>query len=313
MATKTNNSQLNADRPITVAGLINLLIVYIVWGSTYLAIRIAVREGAGFPPFTMALMRVVVAGAILLMLAKLRGRSLRIGRKEFLVLFGSGILLWTGGNGLVTFAEQRSESGLAALIVASVSIWTAIIEALVDRKRPSWLLIASLVVGFVGIGVLTYPVLSSGIEADILSVFILIGATVSWAMGTVLLARNPLPEDFSVQVSSGYQMLSGAVGFIVLVLLTREPLPTPTAEAWLAWGYLVLFGAVLAYTAFVSALRQLPTSIVMTYPYVNPVVAVILGAIILQEEITIWTLAGSALILLGVAGVFRARARRAKD
>ena len=284
-----------------------MLLVYFVWGSTYLAIRVAVREGAGFPPFTMALMRVAVAGSILLFVAKLRGRSLHIRRREFRVLFGSGLLLWTGGNGLVTLAEQDANSGMAALIVATVPIWTAIISALVDRRWPSRGLIISLLIGFAGIGVLSFPVLRSGLQADILSTLLLIGSSISWAAGTIWQVRNPLPEDFSVQVSAAYQMYAGGVGFVVLVLLTGEPLPTPTVQAWMAWGYLVVFGAVLAYTAFVSALRQLPTSVVMTYPYVNPVVALILGALILQEEITVWTLAGSSLILLGVAGVFRSR------
>jgi drug/metabolite transporter (DMT)-like permease len=108
-------------------------------------------------------------------------------------------------------------------------------------------------------------------------------------------------------------MLFGAVGFFILVLLTKEPLPTPTTEAWLAWGYLVLIGGVLAFTSYVTALRLLPTNIVMTYAYVNPVLAVILGWWILGESITIWMIAGTSLVLVGVAGVFRDRYSKAGD
>ncbi len=120
-------------------GLLNLLVVYFVWGSTYLAIRVAVREGAGFPPFTMALMRVVVAAAILLTWAKFKGERLRLTKSEFLLLFGSGILLWVGGNGLVTWAEMRAASGLAALLVAAMPIYgeaiTCLAVALVSSGR----------------------------------------------------------------------------------------------------------------------------------------------------------------------------------
>jgi drug/metabolite transporter (DMT)-like permease len=102
-------------------------------------------------------------------------------------------------------------------------------------------------------------------------------------------------------------MAFGAIGFAIVALLLKEPLPTPTQEAWIAWGYLVIFGSLFAFTAYVTALRLLPTRIVMTYAYVNPVLAVLLGYLVLGESITVWTVAGTALVLLGVAGVFRER------
>src|SRR5690606_20576573 len=119
------------------AGLANLAVVYLVWSSTYLAIRIAVREGAGFPPFTMGLMRAALGGALLILWAYLQKQRVRITRREMLVLFASGTLLWMLGNGLVAFAEQRTASGLAALLLAATPIWTALIEAIWDRKLPS--------------------------------------------------------------------------------------------------------------------------------------------------------------------------------
>lgn len=287
------------------SALIHLLIIYVVWGSTYLAIRMTVMPGAGFPPFMMALMRVAAAGSILLLWAWLAKQRVRLTWREAQVLAASGLLLWTGGNGLVTWAEQHAESGLAALLIGALPIYTTMIEALIDRKRPTGFLIVSLLVGFAGIGVLTWPSLTSGIRADALSTFALLVAAISWGCGSILQARNRV--DLPARVSSGYQMLFGGVGFLALTLLTREPLPTPTTSAWLAWVYLVLIGAVLAYTSFVTALRLLPTSIVMTYAYVNPVIAVLLGWLVLGEAITVWTVAGSLLVLTGVAGVFRER------
>jgi drug/metabolite transporter (DMT)-like permease len=288
------------------SGLAHLLVVYIVWSSTYLAIRFAVREGAGFPPFTMGLMRAVLGGVILLALSRLRGDRLRLTRAEIFTLAASGMLLWVGGNGLVTFAEQRTESGLAALLVAASPIWAAIIEAIVDRKLPSAQLAVSLLIGFAGIAVLTAPELIGGVQADTIAILALVGAPITWAAGTVLQARRRV--DLSPRTSSGYQMAFGAIGFAVIVLLMGEPAPTPTTEAWIAWGYLVIVGTI-AFISYVTAVRLLPTRVVMTYAYVNHVLAVLLGAAILGEQITPWTIAGSLFVLLGVAGVFRERAR----
>lgn len=285
------------------AGLFHLLVIYIVWGSTYLAIRVAVREGAGFPPFTMGAMRLLVAGSLLLLGAALARHRLKLSKQEFFVLVLSGMLLWVGANGLVMWAEQRADSGYAALLVASTPIWVAVIEALLDRKMPSYLFMASLLTGFAGIGVLTTPVLTNGTHADALSALALMIAPISWGIGTVLQRRRPV--TLNMFVSSGYQQLFGGLGFAVTSIILGEPLPTPTPEAWWAWGYLVVFGSIVAFTSFLMSIRLLPTSIVMTYAYVNPVVAVILGWLILHEPIGVWTVAGTTLVLLGVAGVFR--------
>lgn len=297
---------MSAQKPsrLDPAGLANLLVVYLVWSSTYLAIRIAVREGAGFPPFMMGLMRAALGGSILLVWSWLQRQRVRLSRGEAIVLAVSGLLLWVGGNGLVTFAEQRTESGLAALLVAASPIWAAVIEAILDRKLPSGLLLASLLLGFAGMALLTLPSLTSGIHADSIAILALIAAPITWAMGSVFQARNRV--DLPPRVSSAYQMLFGAVGFALITLLRGEPTPTPNNEAWLAWLYLVVFGT-LAFTSYVTALKLLPTRIVMTYAYVNPVLAIVLGYFVLNEQITVYTIAGSLLVLLGVAGVFRER------
>jgi drug/metabolite transporter (DMT)-like permease len=290
-------------------GLANLFVVYVVWSSTYLAIRIAVREGSGFPPFTMGFMRAALAGVALLAWSYFRKQNVRPTRRELITLALSGILLWVGGNGLVTFAEQRTESGLAALLVAASPIWAAVIEAIIDRKMPSLQLSGALLIGFSGIALLTAPELMTGVRADFIAILALLGAPLTWASGSVFQARRPV--SLTPLVSSGYQMVFGAIGFAAVIALLGEPLPTPSQEAWLAWIYLLLFGT-FAFIAYVTALRLLPTRIVMTYAYVNPVLAVLLGWAVLGEQITLWTIGGSLLVLLGVAGVFRERGAATK-
>ncbi len=290
---------------ITWAGLANLIIVYIIWGSTYLAIRIGVREGSGFPPFFLAGTRVLVASAILIVLALLNKHSIKITKREMILLAASGIMLWVGGNGLVSFAEQNLHSGIAALVIAATPIYVAIMEAVIDRKRPTAFLIISLLIGFAGVGLLSAPTFQSGIRGDIVSIVAVIIGSILWGAGSLLQSRKPVQT--SPEVSSAYQHLFGAMGLILVALLSKEPFPAPIRDAWFAWGYLIIFGSVIAFTAFVRTLRMLPTNIAMTYAYVNPVIAVILGAVILAEKITPWTIGGMALILIGVAGVFRSR------
>jgi len=292
-----------AERSVTWAGLVHLLVVYVVWGSTYLAIRVGVREGAGFPPFTFGALRVVVAGVLLLLWAGWAGARIKPNKKELWTLAVSGLLLWTGGNGMVIWAEHNIHSAYAALLVSSTPMWAAVVEAIVDRVAPSALLILSLTIGFLGTALLSVPILRSGTSADLLSVFGLLFASLSWSSGSIFQNRHPV--GLGVRASSAYQQLFGSAGFIVLALILNEPTPRPTAEAWYAWGYLVVIGSIFAFTSFVQALRLLPTGIVFTYAYVNPVIAVFLGWLVLSEPVTVWTLGGASLVLLGVAGVFR--------
>ena len=293
---------------LPLAGLLHLFVTYVVWGSTYLAIRVAVREGAGWGPFWMGASRVLVAAVLLFFFNKLRGTRLKPTRSELGILVATGLLLWVGGNGAVNWAEQRIDSGLAALIVGSMPIWVALMESLIDRRRPSLLLSSSRGVGFGGLVVLTYPMIEDGVKSDLFGVLAVIFAAVSWGIGSIIVSRRPMSLD--PIVISGWQQLVGAVGFTAIALLVREPAPRPTPEAWAAWVYLVVFGSLLAYTSFVYALKLLPTTVVMTYAYVNPAIAVMLGWLILSEPITGYTIVGMTLIVAGVYGVFREKGKR---
>lgn len=291
----------------TLPGLLSLLVIWIVWGSTYLAIRVAVRPGAGFGPFWLGATRVVVAGVILLAVAAVSGQRLRPRPRELVVLAVSGLLMWVGGNGGVNWAEQQVDSGLVALVVGTMPISVALVEAWLDQRRPSPLLLGSLLVGFAGLAVLTIPLLEDGVGASLAGIGVVLAATLSWGLGSILVHRRPV--GLAPVASSAWQQVFGGIGFTLVALAVGEAAPDPTPAAWLAWGYLVAFGSLLAFTCYVVALKLLPTSVVMTYTYVNPVIAVSLGWLLLDESVTGWTVLATALILAGVAGVFRSRAR----
>ena len=299
---------LTQQKAVTAKGLAYLSIVYLVWGSTYLAIRLAVREGSGISPFALGAMRTPIAGMALLAWAMLRRMRIRLTRSELVTLAVAGLLMWPAANGLVNWAEQRADSSYAALLVGAIPIWTALIDALWRRQRMSWRLLAFLFIGFAGVGLLAIPRLLVAEGADLVTILMLIAAPICWSVGTLLQVHRPM--TVSPLVSSAYLHLMGAIGFIILFFVTREPWPTPTPEAWGALVYLIVAGSIIAFTAYVRTLSLLPTSIAMTFAYVNPVVAVILGWIVLRESVSATVLAGMSLILIGIWGIFRERFKK---
>jgi drug/metabolite transporter (DMT)-like permease len=303
-----NTAVVNKPDQVTAHGLVNLFIVYLVWGSTYLAIRVAVRPGAGVPPFTLGFGRMLVAGLALLLWGILRKGEIIPTAHELRVFAASGVLLWTMGGGMVVWAEQRVASSFAAVLIATTPLWTVAIESILDRSNPPAKVWGGLLIGFAGTVVLSVPGLAVDNSGDKLSILMLILAPLAWSLGTVLQRRNP--THLPARVSAGYQMVFAAVGFALLMLLAGEDRPRPTPEALFAWGYLIIFGSIIAFTAFVSVVRELPTSLAMTYAYVNPVIAVLLGAWLLSEAVTVSTLIGAGLVLLGVLVVFREKVPR---
>jgi drug/metabolite transporter (DMT)-like permease len=285
-------------------GLVHLFIVYIVWSSTYLAIRVAVRPGGGFPPFALAAMRSLLAFPLLLLWAKARGLRIRPTRQELPILAISGILLWAFGNALVVVAEKRVDSALAAILIATTPIWVTLLECLADRCLPSKLAMVALLTGFIGAGLIGYPALHSGVRADAIAVVVLLVAALSWGGGSLLQRRHPVSLD--AVVSAAYQMLFGGLAVAILSFGFREPMPHPTTTAWLGFSFLLVFGSLISFTSFLKALHLLPTRLVFTYGYVNPVIAAFLGWLLLGEHIARVTVLGASLVLLGVAGSFRA-------
>ncbi|MGE5405295.1 MAG: DMT family transporter [Candidatus Saccharibacteria bacterium] len=300
-----NEDKTKSNTSLSQNGLFHLLVVYIVWSTTYLAIRLTVMPGAGFTPFAMGAMRLLAAGVLLAAYAGLRGHRLRLSRQELWFSAVTGILLWVGGTGLVIWAEQTANSGFAALVIASTPIWVALFDAILDKKTPSLLLVVSLIIGFGGVILLMAPSLLQGSSTSLMAAAALVTAAVSWSAGSVYQARSSV--KMVPTVLSTYQHIFGGLALAVMWIAAGEPMPHPTATAWGAWAYLVIFGSVIAFTSFIKALKLLPINIATTYSYVNPVLALLLGWWLLDEQLTVWTLAGAILIVVGIIGVFRGR------
>jgi drug/metabolite transporter (DMT)-like permease len=283
--------------------------VYLVWGSTYLAIAIAVQT---LPPLLSAGLRFIVAGLLLgaWLLAR-RGRAaLRTGRAQLAGAALVGALLLTGGNGLVVLAERTVPSGLTALVVASVPLWLVVFR-LVARERVAPSLILGVLVGFGGVAILVVPGGATG-DVDPLGLAMALGATFSWALGTFASPRLRLPRD--PLASTTVQMLGGGVllvviGFVVGETARADPSSFSTASL-AAMAYLVVFGSLVAFSAYTWLLQHAPVSVVATYAYVNPVVAVVLGTIVLGELVTPSMIVGAAIILAAVAFIVSRGARR---
>jgi drug/metabolite transporter (DMT)-like permease len=285
--------------PMKLKIWIALLTVYIVWGSTYLAIRYAVQT---IPPFFMAGTRFIIAGAILFIWRRMAGDPAPT-RRQWLRAALVGLLLLLGGNGLVSLAEQHVTSGIAALIIGSVPLWMTSMEALrPGGVRPNFLGTLGLVVGFFGIALLVAPSLLSGdpVFSHPLSIIILLVAALFWSIGSIYRRSADLPA--SSLLSNGMEMLAGGAGLYLAGTLTGEwhqlILAGITTRSWLAMFYLVLFGSMAGYTAYAWLLRSAPVSLVATYAYVNPLVAILLGSLLAQELLTLHVLI-SALIIIG--------------
>lgn len=284
-------------------------VVYLVWGSTYLAIRVMIRD---LPPLLAAGARFMVAGALLALVLRLRlGRgALRVTPRQLAGCAVIGLLLPAFGNGLVTVGELTVPSGIAALLVAIVPLWVILLRSLSgDRPRSAtWV---GVLVGFAGLVLLVLPTGDTG-TARWSGILLIILATVGWATGSWLQPRLALPgSPFVVTV---YEMLAGGLIMLVAGAVRGEGSDLVLAEigtaSALAWLYLVVIGAMVAYTAYVWLLNHAPLSLVATYAYVNPVVAVFLGWLLLSEPITAAVVAGGAVIVAGVAIVVSAERPR---
>jgi drug/metabolite transporter (DMT)-like permease len=284
-----------------------LLTVYLVWGSTYLAIKYVV---AGLPPFLAMGVRFLLAGTLLLVaVLALRGRdALRMTRPQLGAAAVCGLFLLVGGNGVVAVAEQDVDSGLAALLIAGTPLWVVLLRAVL-RDRPSAATVAGLLLGLTGVAVLLLPGVRGA--ADLGPMLLVCLSSVLWSCGTVLATRRPMPRDpFAATV---VEMAAGGLGLVVLGSLGGEwgrlDLDAAGASSWVAFGYLVLVGSVVAYSAYVWLLARAPLSLVTTYAYVNPAVAVVLGALFLSEPLTANVLVGGTIIIAAVAWVISAEAR----
>lgn len=285
-----------------------LLTVYVVWGSTYLAIKIAVLpdEGGALPPLLMAAMRFTLAGLALAAWSVRRphpdGAPDPIGWPQWRATAIVGVALLVGGNGLVTVAEQRGlDSGLTAVIVGATPLWVALIGAVRRDDRLPRIAVVGLVVGFAGVALLVWP--SGSGKLDTGSALMVVGASVSWAAGSYYARRAPMPRR--PLVMTAMEMLCASVVFWLLSAGVGELADfspsAVSADAWWALAYLVTIGAMLAFSAYVWLLRNAPLSLATTYAYVNPVVAVFLGWLLVDERISARDAVAIAIVVTAVA------------
>jgi drug/metabolite transporter (DMT)-like permease len=277
--------------------------IYLIWGSTYLAIRLMVET---MPPALGAGLRFVLAGAIMLVALAVRGGgagALAIPLRQLLWCVLIGTLLAAGGNGLVTIAERDVPSGLAALLIASEPLWIVLLRsALGDRVRG--LTLGGVALGFLGVGILLLP----GGHPDDVPIgmtLLIVGAALSWALGSFLQSRVDVPQD--ALTSTAYSLFTGGLVLVAGGALAGESLDVGafSAKSIAAFAYLVLIGSIVAFSAYSWLLANAPISKVSTYAYVNPVIAVLLGAVFLSEDVAVATIAGMALVITAVVIIVR--------
>ncbi len=285
-------------------GVITALVaVYVIWGSTFLGIRVALE---GFPALTMGGIRFLLAGALLYGLTRMRGGPAPTG-KQWRGAAVLAVLLLGLGNGGVTFAEQWVTSSLAALALGATPIWAALFAGLLGRwpGRLEWL---GLAVGFSGLVILN---LGGGLRASPEGMIVLLLAPIGWALGTVLSPRLALPDGL---MASAAEMLIGGALLLVLGLARGERIhAAPGPHAILALLYLVVFGALVGFSAYSYLLRHVRTSLATSYAYVNPVVAVLLGVTLAGDRMAQAGLVAMPIILVGVALVLLGRERRPRS
>jgi drug/metabolite transporter (DMT)-like permease len=321
------------------AGWLALLVVWVLWGSTYFAIRVGVET---LPPLLMAGTRYVLAGLLMFPFAmRSGGPAVRAADRPRAAGWWSaalvGTLLLAGGNGGVSVGERSVPSGLAALLVATVPLWLIVADRILNGTRIGRLAMAGLIAGVVGVGFLAGPFGGSPGHAGAgpggavggtvhggavhggavgaggspgIGIVIILVASVSWACGTIASRRVPLPSR--PLLATSMQMLAGGAVLLAAAAVTGEfshfaPSQVSVAS-WLALAYLIGPGSIIAFSAYVVAVRRLPTATVATYAYVNPIIAVFLGTAFLGETLTASMLAGGALIVVAVALVVRSQA-----
>jgi drug/metabolite transporter (DMT)-like permease len=288
-----------------------ILILYVVWGSTYLGIRIAVGS---IPPFAMAAVRFAIAGLVLLGVVavvrrgSIRRPSLREWRDSFIV----GALLMGGGMGAVAWGEQTVPSGITALLIAMMPVWVAIFGRIFLGERLPRAAAIGIATGMLGVVILVGPSLAIDRSLDPAGIVALIISPMSWAVGSLFSAnRARLPKD--PFLTTGMQMFAGSTVLAGASLLSGElrsfRVETITTDSLIAFVYLTVVGSLVAFTAYAWVLRHAPLPLIATYAFVNPIVAVFLGWLILQEQVTPRQLIAGAVIVVGVGLIVAARSR----
>ena len=278
-----------------------LVTVYLVWGSTFIALAIVVRD---LPPFLAMSIRHLVAGSVLLLFALPRGDRSgdRIGRRQLLAAFVFGGLLFVTGHGALAWAQQTVPAGVAALLVGTIPIWMVLIDRVALGRRVRRSTYVGIAVGFAGLAFLFDPFGDGSV--DRLGALVIVLSAMCWAVGSLYSRTAPLPKR--PLVSAGLASLCGGVLLTGYAVFSGEIAEAVwTRDALLALGYLIVAGSFVGFTSYVWLLRSAPISLVSTYAYVNPIVAVALGALILGEAVTLQMIVAGAAVVVSVATILR--------
>ncbi len=295
--------------PSRIAIIVAYFLIYVVWGSTYYFIGVCLRD---FPPFVLGTLRFVVAGTILLVACKVRGEQL-FRRGLILKAAVCGIVLLFVDQGVIMFAQRYVSSSLVAIMASSTALWIMLLDVPQWRRNfRSVSTVAGIVLGFLGVAMLYLEQLNMqrhGGSHYEYGVLLLIGGCISWACGTLYSKYHIRDNDDGGLSSSAWQMLGAGVVFALCAGLSGDfsslQLSAVSAVSWLSLAYLIVFGSMMAYTAYIWLLRVRPATEVATHAYVNPVVAVVIGAGLGHEDVTLIQLAGLAVILISVMMVNR--------
>ena len=285
---------------LRTATIVALACVYIFWGGTYLGMKYAIES---IPPFLMAGARFMLAGGILYGIMRLRGASRPTALQWRNGAIVGGLLL-LGGNGVVAFAEQVVPSSIASLLIGMVPLWITGINYLLDRRKPTVGALGGIVLGLIGIAVLVWQPSNASDQPmlHIPGIIAIILASISWATGTVASKRIDLPRQ--PLLSTGIQMLCGGAMLLVVALLHGDlrgfQIASVTPTSWAALGYLVVFGSLIGFTAYIWLFKNADPFIASTYAYVNPIVALFLGWLIAGEQIGLNAIIAAIIIISSV-------------
>ena len=282
----------------TILILLAFFAIYVIWGSTYLLNKIAVAQ---LPPFFLASVRFIAAGIIIITIAKFMKLRLLISRKQLFNCVFSGFLFLVYGNGVFVWALRYVDSGFGALEASTQPLFVLLLMRLIDNKRLKPNAIIGVVLGIIGMYILVSQKELVTQEGTLLGMFMILTCVLSWSYGSVFVSKADLPANYFV--STAYQMLAAGILLVITSLVMGETWVAPLHwESSVKWAMLLLivFGSVLAFTAFNYLLKMVPTEKVSTSAYVNPIIAIFLGWLILDEPLTLQTIVAATVLLTGV-------------
>jgi len=287
--------------------------IYVIWGSTYLALAVALQS---LPPFLLMAARCLAGGAILYGYARLSG-SKRPPARIVVLASACGILFFAGCHGVLADAQQRVPSGLAAVLLATIPLWIALLQVVLRlSKRPSKRAVAFLLPGVAGVALIAWrQSASGGSEVQVSDILLLLGASLSWAIGTLISERQT--NVYPPLALSGLELLAGGITLLAISIakgeLTTFAITEISPASVAGWAYLTIAGTLVAFAAYIWLLKQVSPTLISTYTFVNPVIAVALGWAFLGESLTIWMLAGALMIIVSVSGLLLTRQRSAGE